>query len=96
MLGQSARKGETNLISGVFQPAKVAVYPAAPNETGRVSRIRCFFKASCPSRDLQCGSFRYFAERGEAPKRYEKLARERDDRNSAMAAPIAFDAVLEP
>lgn len=56
----------------------------------------CFFIASCPSRDLQCGSFRYFAERGEAPERNEQLARERDDRNSAMAAPVAFDAVLEP
>jgi hypothetical protein len=56
----------------------------------------CFFIASCTSRDLQCGSFWYFAERGEAPERNEKLARERDDRNSAMAAPVAFDAVLEP
>jgi hypothetical protein len=29
--------------------------------------------AACTSRDLQCGSFWYFAERGEAPERNEKL-----------------------
>jgi len=56
----------------------------------------CISIVCCTSRNLQCGSFWYFAERGEAPERNKKLARERDDRNSAMAAPVAFDAVLEP
>ena len=56
----------------------------------------CISIVSCTSRDLQCGSFWYFAERGEAPERNKKLTRERDDRNSAMATPVAFDAVLEP
>ena len=34
----SARKGATNLISGIFQPAKVAVHPAGSDEAGRASR----------------------------------------------------------
>ena len=37
----SARKGVTNLISGVFQPGKVASHPAGSNEAGRAPRIHC-------------------------------------------------------
>jgi CubicO group peptidase (beta-lactamase class C family) len=39
--GRSARKGVTNLISGVFQPGKVAAHPAGSNEAGRAPRIHC-------------------------------------------------------